>query len=215
MREVRRRGSILNALALLLTGFASTAYADPIPPGFEALNMALEKYKGTLIFVSHDRQFVSSLATHILELDGKGGFDCSCLHSSRAFDQECRSAKPSSRLLHSEPVQLCGYHSSLCHAYHRYRGESSCNGRSKGLFGSLGILGGALAWCSEMQGAAGGFDRDGQRGYQGCCEWTNPSEYIQFIYRSNIAHGFDYHCRSTHVRSSTRTGAHGETSSEA
>ncbi|UDM16935.1 ABC-F family ATPase [Vogesella sp. XCS3] len=41
----------------------------------EALNMALEKYKGTLIFVSHDRQFVSSLADHILELDGKGGFD--------------------------------------------------------------------------------------------------------------------------------------------
>ena len=41
----------------------------------EALNMALEKYKGTLIFVSHDRQFVSSLATHIIELDGKGGYD--------------------------------------------------------------------------------------------------------------------------------------------
>ena len=41
----------------------------------EALNMALEKYKGTLIFVSHDRQFVSSLADHILELDGNGGFD--------------------------------------------------------------------------------------------------------------------------------------------
>ncbi|MDC7714353.1 ABC-F family ATPase [Vogesella sp. LYT5W] len=41
----------------------------------EALNMALEKYKGTLIFVSHDRQFVSSLATQILELDGEGGYD--------------------------------------------------------------------------------------------------------------------------------------------
>ncbi|POA98699.1 ABC-F family ATPase [Chromobacterium sinusclupearum] len=41
----------------------------------ESLNMALEKYKGTLIFVSHDRQFVSSLATHVLELDGKGGYD--------------------------------------------------------------------------------------------------------------------------------------------
>ncbi|TCP10973.1 ATPase subunit of ABC transporter with duplicated ATPase domains [Crenobacter luteus] len=41
----------------------------------ESLNMALEKYKGTLIFVSHDRQFVSSLATQILELDGKGGYD--------------------------------------------------------------------------------------------------------------------------------------------
>ena len=40
----------------------------------ESLNIALEKYKGTLIFVSHDRQFVSSLATQIIELDGKGGF---------------------------------------------------------------------------------------------------------------------------------------------
>ena len=40
----------------------------------ESLNMALEKFNGTLIFVSHDRQFVSSLATQILELDGKGGY---------------------------------------------------------------------------------------------------------------------------------------------
>ncbi|MFH4415672.1 MAG: ABC-F family ATPase [Neisseriaceae bacterium] len=41
----------------------------------ESLNMALEKYTGTLIFVSHDRQLVSSLATQVLELDGKGGFE--------------------------------------------------------------------------------------------------------------------------------------------
>ena len=34
----------------------------------ESLNMALEKYKGTLIFVSHDREFVSSLATRVLEI---------------------------------------------------------------------------------------------------------------------------------------------------
>jgi ATPase subunit of ABC transporter with duplicated ATPase domains len=34
----------------------------------EALNMALEHYEGTLIFVSHDREFVSSLATRILEI---------------------------------------------------------------------------------------------------------------------------------------------------
>ena len=40
----------------------------------ESLNIALEKYQGTLIFVSHDRQFVSSLATQIIELDGNGGF---------------------------------------------------------------------------------------------------------------------------------------------
>jgi ATPase subunit of ABC transporter with duplicated ATPase domains len=34
----------------------------------ESLNTALEKYKGTLFFVSHDREFVSSLATRILEI---------------------------------------------------------------------------------------------------------------------------------------------------
>lgn len=34
----------------------------------EALNMALEHYDGTLIFVSHDREFVSSLATRVIEI---------------------------------------------------------------------------------------------------------------------------------------------------
>ncbi|MEB0134656.1 ABC-F family ATPase [Actimicrobium sp. CCC2.4] len=34
----------------------------------ESLNVALEKYAGTLIFVSHDREFVQSLATRILEV---------------------------------------------------------------------------------------------------------------------------------------------------
>ena len=34
----------------------------------EALNLALEHYEGTLIFVSHDREFVSSLATQIIEI---------------------------------------------------------------------------------------------------------------------------------------------------
>ena len=38
----------------------------------ESLNIALEKYAGTLIFVSHDREFVSSLASRILEVkDGQ------------------------------------------------------------------------------------------------------------------------------------------------
>ncbi|AUN96252.1 ABC-F family ATPase [Pseudazoarcus pumilus] len=38
----------------------------------ESLNTALEKFPGTFVFVSHDREFVSSLATRILEikLDG-------------------------------------------------------------------------------------------------------------------------------------------------
>ncbi|AJF72374.1 ABC transporter ATP-binding protein [Raoultella ornithinolytica] len=34
----------------------------------ESLNMALEMYQGTLIFVSHDREFVSSLATRVIEI---------------------------------------------------------------------------------------------------------------------------------------------------
>jgi ATPase subunit of ABC transporter with duplicated ATPase domains len=47
----------------------------------ESLNIALDKYAGTLIFVSHDREFVSSLATRILEvrdgriIDFRGGYE--------------------------------------------------------------------------------------------------------------------------------------------
>jgi ATPase subunit of ABC transporter with duplicated ATPase domains len=37
----------------------------------EALNNALKLYDGTLIFVSHDREFVSSLATRIIEIKDK------------------------------------------------------------------------------------------------------------------------------------------------
>ncbi len=47
----------------------------------ESLNLALEHYEGTLIFVSHDREFVSSLANRIIEIkdnqlvDFKGTYD--------------------------------------------------------------------------------------------------------------------------------------------
>ena len=47
----------------------------------ESLNTALDKYAGTLVFVSHDREFVSSLATRILEMkpgqivDFRGNYD--------------------------------------------------------------------------------------------------------------------------------------------
>jgi ATPase subunit of ABC transporter with duplicated ATPase domains len=41
----------------------------------ESLNAALEKYTGTLIFVSHDREFVSSLATRIVEMKPEGVVD--------------------------------------------------------------------------------------------------------------------------------------------
>ncbi|KEA64793.1 ABC transporter ATP-binding protein uup [Marinobacterium lacunae] len=41
----------------------------------ESLNLALENYPGTLLFVSHDREFVSSLATRIIELTPTGIVD--------------------------------------------------------------------------------------------------------------------------------------------
>ncbi len=41
----------------------------------ESLNLALEHYPGTLLFVSHDREFVSSLATRIIELTPTGIVD--------------------------------------------------------------------------------------------------------------------------------------------
>jgi ATPase subunit of ABC transporter with duplicated ATPase domains len=47
----------------------------------EALNLALDNYPGTLFFVSHDREFISSLATRIIEItpagvvDFKGSYD--------------------------------------------------------------------------------------------------------------------------------------------
>jgi ATPase subunit of ABC transporter with duplicated ATPase domains len=48
----------------------------------ESLQIGLEKYPGTLIFVSHDREFVSALATRIIELrpggtaiDFRGSYD--------------------------------------------------------------------------------------------------------------------------------------------
>lgn len=37
----------------------------------EALNNALYKFDGTVIFVSHDREFVSSLATQVIEIKGQ------------------------------------------------------------------------------------------------------------------------------------------------
>ena len=38
----------------------------------ESLQIGLEKYPGTLVFVSHDREFVGGLATRIIELQAGG-----------------------------------------------------------------------------------------------------------------------------------------------
>ena len=41
----------------------------------ESLNIALEDFEGTIVFVSHDRTFVSSLATRIIEFTDDGIVD--------------------------------------------------------------------------------------------------------------------------------------------
>ncbi len=48
----------------------------------EALNLALAHYEGTLIFVSHDREFVSSLATQVIEIN-----DQSLVHFDGSYDE--------------------------------------------------------------------------------------------------------------------------------
>ena len=41
-------------------------------PAKEALESALEKYDGTILFVSHDRMFLKKMATRVLEMDSVG-----------------------------------------------------------------------------------------------------------------------------------------------
>ncbi len=54
----------------------------------ESLNTALENYPGTLIFVSHDREFVSSLATRIVELTPNGVVNYSGTYEDYLRNQE-------------------------------------------------------------------------------------------------------------------------------
>ncbi|HET6654917.1 MAG TPA: ABC-F family ATPase, partial [Gammaproteobacteria bacterium] len=54
----------------------------------ESLNLALANYPGTLIFASHDREFVSSLATRIIELTPTG-----LVNYAGAYDEYLESRK--------------------------------------------------------------------------------------------------------------------------
>ena len=62
----------------------------------ESLNLALENYPGTLFFVSHDREFVSSLATRIIEMTPKGLVDFRGTYeeylSSQVMDQKRKAS---------------------------------------------------------------------------------------------------------------------------
>jgi ATPase subunit of ABC transporter with duplicated ATPase domains len=54
----------------------------------ESLNTALDKYSGTLIFVSHDREFVSSLATRVIELKpGAAGMPAALLDYRGSYEE--------------------------------------------------------------------------------------------------------------------------------
>ncbi len=60
----------------------------------EALNTALDNYPGTLIFVSHDREFVSSLATRIIELTPQGVVNFSGSYDDYLHSQGVELEKP-------------------------------------------------------------------------------------------------------------------------
>jgi len=54
----------------------------------EALNEALKAFDGTLIFVSHDREFVSSLATRVIEIKDKEIIDFQGTYDEYLANQE-------------------------------------------------------------------------------------------------------------------------------
>jgi ATPase subunit of ABC transporter with duplicated ATPase domains len=59
----------------------------------EALNLALENYPGTLIFISHDREFVSSLATRVIEITPDGVVDYGGTYEEYLRSQELDNAR--------------------------------------------------------------------------------------------------------------------------
>jgi ATPase subunit of ABC transporter with duplicated ATPase domains len=63
----------------------------------EALNLALENYPGTLVFVSHDREFVGSLATRIIEMTPDGITDFRGSYEDYLRSQGFGTAEPPRR----------------------------------------------------------------------------------------------------------------------
>jgi len=64
----------------------------------ESLNGALDKYTGTLVFVSHDREFVSSLATRIIELKpGEAGVPATIVDYSGSYEDYLASQESETR----------------------------------------------------------------------------------------------------------------------
>ena len=56
----------------------------------EALERAIDEFEGTVIAVSHDRYFLSKLATRVLDLMPKPAVDVYVSHKGEAYDELCR-----------------------------------------------------------------------------------------------------------------------------
>ena len=73
----------------------------------DTLLEALKNYTGTIIFVSHNRHFVSNLATRIIELSPGGAEDFRCTYpeyiEKRETDLLAKSAKPKDKF--PSPIQ--------------------------------------------------------------------------------------------------------------
>ena len=71
-------------------------------PSREALEEALKQYTGTLLVVSHDRYFVNSIASTIVELDNKqlnvytGNYDNFIASKAQTVVEQPKQSKPTS-----------------------------------------------------------------------------------------------------------------------
>ena len=60
----------------------------------EALNLALDNYPGTLFFVSHDREFISSLATRVIDITADGVIDFKGTYEEYLLSLGIEEARP-------------------------------------------------------------------------------------------------------------------------
>lgn len=109
------------ALCILETEHANTLFLDEPTnhldlPARESLEKALHEFDGTLIFVSHDRYFLSALADKVAEIeDGRlnvygGGYE-SYLEEKRAKREQAKRAEAEEKFSRAEEERKSSYRS--------------------------------------------------------------------------------------------------------
>lgn len=99
-------------------------------PAREALEAALKEYTGTIIFVSHDRYFINTVADRILELeDGK------LTEYNGNFDEYQNQKKATQSVIAEKPAAATEKNRS--NAYHRTKAERSEEAKRKRRIGEL------------------------------------------------------------------------------